>query len=147
MNDLTLKILLASLCVVAAINDATASIIPPDDGSGSYGDLTYGEKHESDQLLRRETYVSYNTTNAADQIVFWYGNFNTSCVTHVRSLNFGRERGWTKSIYVGNGNTSKTVEINFLIAANKIVRLLFEVYGFPKPPNSKCQLDDHTVTQ
>lgn len=108
--------------------DCNSSIIPPDNGSGSYGDLMYSRREYRDELLHRETFVNYNVSNHED-IVFWYGNFSTRCVTHVRSLNFGRERAWTKSIHVGNNNTYNTVEINVLVPVNKTVRMFFEIYG------------------
>lgn len=161
MKTSTLIALLASLCMAAAFietsyevytvpllygflrNDTNSSIIPPDDNSGSYGDLFHSTKRNGDELLHRETFVNYNASKF-EEIVFWYGRFNTSCVTHVRSLNFGRERAWTKSIDV-SGHSNVIVEINLLIPSNKTVRLFFEVYGYARLHNSTCVNHNNTV--
>ncbi|KAF2894942.1 hypothetical protein ILUMI_11238 [Ignelater luminosus] len=119
----------------AAINpgypeDCNSSIIPPDDGSGSYGDLTYYSKpHLNDKLLLREIFINRNVSSQ-EQVVFWNEFFINTCVTHVKALNFGRDRAFTRSIYVNNTrHKGGNVDINVLILANNVVRMFFEVVG------------------
>ncbi|KAF2905372.1 hypothetical protein ILUMI_00805 [Ignelater luminosus] len=89
-------------------NDTNSSIIPPDDNNGFNDDFLHSQIYADDALLYREMFVNDNGSKS-EEIYFWYGNFIMSCVTHVRSLNFGRERAWTKSIHVENNENDGTV--------------------------------------
>ncbi|KAF2894941.1 hypothetical protein ILUMI_11237 [Ignelater luminosus] len=109
--------------------DCNSSIIPPDDGAGSYGDLIYSEPRSLDDLLLREIFVNYNVSNE-EQIVFWNKMFWSKCVNHVKVLNFGRDRAFTKYVYVNNTmHQGGNVDINLLIPVGKEVRMFFEVFG------------------
>jgi len=114
--------------------DCNTTLAPPDDLSGDFGDLLYRWRQPGDELLLRETFLN-DKESYKEQIVFWSGNFNRTYITSVRSLNFGRERGWTRSIHVYN-KTSVDVDINVIIPANTTVRLFFEVYGYRNQTNN-----------
>ncbi|KAF2894940.1 hypothetical protein ILUMI_11236 [Ignelater luminosus] len=118
----------------AAINtgypeDCNSSIIPPDDGSGAYGDLIYMQGNQLGSLLLSEILLNVNISSE-EEIVFWKQMFYSKCVSHVRVLNFGRERAFTKYIYANYTKSEGTnVDINVIIPANKAVRMIIEVYG------------------
>ncbi|KAF2905373.1 hypothetical protein ILUMI_00806 [Ignelater luminosus] len=40
-----------------------SSLIPPDNGNGSYGDLMYSRRDYKDKLLLRETFVNYDVSD------------------------------------------------------------------------------------
>lgn len=119
----------------AAINsayreDCNTSIIPPDDGSASYGDLIYSKPRKLDTALHKEVFVNYDVSSE-EYIVFWSRMFHRECVSHVRVLNFGRERAFAKSINVEyQGSQGEKVDIILLIPANKEIRMIIEAYGY-----------------
>lgn len=111
-------------------DDCNTSIIPPDDGSSSFGDLIYSEPRNLDKVLLNEIFLNYNVSSD-EHIVFWKKRFYKKCVSHVKVLNFGRERAFAKSISISHEKyDGDTVDIIVLIPANKEVRMIFEAFGY-----------------
>lgn len=118
--------------------DCNSSMIPPDDGSPSYGDLIYTKAiNESDTEVYTGIFV--NEVSNEEQIVFWSTLVKHKCVSHVKALNFGRQRAFTKSLYVTNKRyEGGLIHINLLIPADEHIRMIFEVTGREMYAYTEC---------
>lgn len=110
--------------VVTTAEEITEIIddIPEDDG-GNYGDLLHLERKGGDSLILRETIINQISHGPQDLRISGY---LPPKITHIRALNFGRERAF---VYMIANNENGYVQINMAIKAKLQVRVSIEVYG------------------
>lgn len=99
----------------------------PLDNNNNYGDLFHSRRESGDILLIRETLLN-ELSSSEELYIYWYGKFPAR-LSHVRVLNFGRERGYTQQI--STRNNEGYAETYITIPPYKSVRMFVEIYGFP----------------
>lgn len=99
--------------------------IPQDDNVSNYGDFITNPRHPKDVLLSREVVI--NDLSNEDAVLELNGTFGGK-VTAVWVMNFGRQRGYTKSILIGGDK----VRVYVAVKADCEIRLLIDIYGFEK---------------
>lgn len=107
--------------------DANFQVSFQDDVYENDGDLMHLARADGDELLLRESVIN-EEVSAATRNLYWYGHFRVP-LSHVRILNFGKFRAFTKLIASINdmGRTEAVIEV----PANRSIRIFVEVYGYP----------------
>lgn len=96
----------------------------PDDNGGNYGDLLLSQRQFGDVLIFRETIINEVSGNFQDLQV--KGSLRGVRITHLRALNFGRERAYVYRLwYTDSGDVGAVMTIR----PNFQVRVFIEIYG------------------